>query len=181
MKRSFVLSIAISILFTAAPVNAIELGRNTKTISVGSSTWAVQALGQNQTPTNTAYTITWAVNRGTAYSFFVFRNTGSLTITSFQATVTQVQIGGSGKPPDTNFDLCRNGTWDPATNLCSGTVVNIGSSANLILSLAGLALASGSELSMRATTKPNLQNAFTTTISVSVNRANVRSGLTVNS
>lgn len=154
---------------------------NPSNISASTGSWAIQAIGQNQTPSNSAYTIIWAVNKGTAYSFFSFRNTGSFTVTSFQVSVTQSQIGGSGKPPDTTFDLCSNGIWDATTNICSGTVVTIGTSADLILTFTNLNFASGSDLSMRAKTKPNLQNAFTTTLSASVDRTKVRSGTTINS
>ena len=181
-SKSLKLSIAVLVLMaTSFPALALENGRATRNINIQTGTWAMQALGQNQSPTNTAYTITWAVNRGTAYSYFVFRNTGSFSVSGFQVSITQVQVGGSGKPPDTTFDWCSNGTWDATTNLCSGTIVFIGSSADLLLAFTGIALTSGSDLSMRATTKPNLQNAFTTTISPSVNRSNVRAGWIVNS
>lgn len=168
-------------ILSATPAFAQLRSETPSSISVNSGSWGVQALAQNQLPTNSAYTITWSVNKGTAYSYFSFRNTGTFTVTGFQVGVTQVQIGGSGKPQDTTFDLCSGGSWDPTTNTCSGTVVNIGSSANLILSLTGQSLISGAELSVRASTKPNLQNAFTTTLSVSVDRTQVRSGSVLSS
>ena len=173
--------IALSLILSTTPSIAEVRANRTSNMSVTSGLWAVQALAANQTPTNSPYTITWAVNRGTAYSFFVFRNTGSFTVNGFEVSVTQAQTGGSGRPPDTTFNLCSNGTWNATTNTCSGTVVTVGTSADLVLNFTGLNLANGSELSMRATTKPNLQYTFTTTLSVSVSRAKLRNSVLVNS
>mgnify|MGYP003340205343 CR=1 FL=1 len=146
-----------------------------------SGSWAVQALALNQAPTNSPYTITWGVSQGTAYSYFSIRNTGTFTVNGFQVAVTQVQVGGSGKPNDTTFNLCSNGIWNITTNSCSGTITLIGTSADLVLFFTNLSLENGSDLSIQATTKPNLKNAFTTTLSVSIDRSQIRTGTTINS
>ena len=181
MSKVRLILMALAMMVFTQPAIAQIGADGPSNTSVSSGSWAIQAIGQNQTPSNSAYTITWAVNKGTAYNFFSFRNTGSFIVSGFQVSVIQVQIGGSGKPPDTTFDLCSNGIWDSTTNTCSGKIVTIGTSADLVLNFTNTILGSGVELSMRATTKPNLQFAFTTTLSASVDRTKVRSGTTINS
>ena len=87
----------------------------------------------------------------------------------------------SGKPNDTTFYLCSNGIWNTSTNTCSGTSTLIGSSLDLVLAFSNLTFTAGSDLSVQATTKPNLKNAFTTTLSVSIDRNQIRGGVATNS
>lgn len=181
-KAIFALSL-ILIIQGASPSSARDVGSNVHAFNLTSGQWSIVAFGQGQVPTNSAYTITWTVNTGTAYNFFSFRNTGSYTATGFVVDVTQVQVGGSGKPNNTTFDLCQNGVWNSTTNTCSGTKVTVGTATDLssTLTFTGLSLASGADLSMRASTPPNIKNIYTTTLSVSINRSEIRSGVVVNS
>lgn len=150
-----------------------------KVISSGS--WAVVVAGQGQPSVNAPYTLSWSVTTGTAYNFFVFRNTGSLTIASFNSEISQVQSGGSGRPNDTVFELCSGGTWNPATNICSGIPTLIGRASNLTLHFTNVYLTPNSELSMRASTATNVKNSYTTTLSVAISRSQVRAAQTLNS
>ena len=163
------------------PTFAQVLSPASGTNLIASGSWGVQAFALNQAPTNSPYTITWGVSQGTAYSYFSIRNTGTFTVSGFNVSVTQVQIGGSGKPNDTTFYLCSNGTWNTSTNTCSGTSTLIGSSLDLVLAFSNLTFTAGSDLSVQATTKPNLKNAFTTTLSVSIDRTQIRGGVATNS
>ena len=165
------------------PAYAGSKAQTPRTINISTGTWAAVAYGQGLTPTNSAYTITWTVSSGKARDFFAFRNTGNYVIAGFSATVTQAQNGGNGKLPNTSFDWCQNGVWNSSTNTCSGSIVSMGiaSDVTLTLNFVNVNLAVGSEISMRATTQPNLQNSYTSTISVSVPRNQVRGGIVTNS
>ena len=180
VKRLLIFLILLS-LQGALPAVAALRSQTNKSINAISAAWSVQAVGQGLSPTNTEYTINWGVNSGTAYSFFTFRNTGQLTVTGFTSTITQTSTQSNGKVGETYFDLCQNGTWNSTTNTCSGTIVNVGKASDLTLSFTNLSLTSASELNMRARTAPNVQNRYTTTLSVSVTRSQVRSGITINS
>lgn len=183
MKRSIFTLTILLLLQNVFPSFAGGIAANSRLQDLNSAQWSVIAYGQGQTPTNSSYTITWAVNTGTAYNFFAFRNSGSLTVSGFNVDITQVPVGGSGKPNNTTFDLCQNGVWNSSTNTCSGTKVTVGTATDLVylLTFSNLNLAAGSELSMRASTPPNIKNTYTTTLSVAVDRAHVRNGIMVNS
>ena len=181
MKR---LAIALLALGMAqAPSSAGEIGRWSISKAATSGTWSVIAVGANQSPANSPYTITWVVNTGTAYNFFSFFNNGSFSVSGFAVDVTQIQLSGSGKPNNTTFELCQNGSWNPSTNTCSGTRVVVGTATDLFssISFGALNLISGSHLSMRASTPPNIKNTYTTTLSVNVPRNQIRPGMVLNS
>ena len=167
----------------AMPAHAGLRAQPPRTNSVATGSWAAVAYGQGQTPVNSAYVITWTVNQGKARDFFAFRNTGNYAVTGFSATVSQSQTSNNGKTPSTAFDWCQNGVWNSSLNTCSGTIISMGSATDvtLIMNFSNLNLAVGSELSVRATTQPNLQYTYTSTISVSVTRSQIRSGTVINS
>ena len=181
MKRAFIASAVVLLASHCTPTFANVQSPTSGTNFVSSGSWGVQAFALNQAPTNSPYTITWGVSQGTAYSYFSIRNTGTFTVNGFNVAVTQIQIGGSGKPNDTTFNLCSNGVWNTSTNTCSGASTLIGSSADLVLAFTNLTFTAGSDLSVQATTKPNLKNAFTTTLSVSIDRTQIRGGVATNS
>ena len=180
MKKFLILALVFSFQGVFPAVAALN-SQVSKSINAISATWSVQAVGQGLSPTNSEYTINWGVNSGTAYSVFTFRNTGQLTVIGFTSTITQTSTQSNGKVGETYFDLCQNGTWNSTTNTCSGTIVNVGKASDINLTFTGLSLTSGAELNMRARTAPNVQNRYTTTISVSVTRSQVRSSTTINS
>ncbi|MFM8843936.1 MAG: hypothetical protein ACKOFJ_06920, partial [Actinomycetota bacterium] len=67
MKKLTVALLSLALMVLPLPTFAKEASRKVSTHTTTSGSWAVQALGLNQTPTNTAYTITWGVSQGTAY------------------------------------------------------------------------------------------------------------------
>lgn len=181
MKRLVVTLLMLLSLQT--PSNAGQTSLWSRTVSATSGNWSVIAVGANQSPSNTPYTITWTVNTGVAYNFFTLRNTGSFPVNGFTVDVTQTQSGGSGRPNNTTFELCQNGTWNASTNTCSGTRVTVGTATDLLstISFGNLNLGSGGELSVRASTPPNVKNIYATTLSVNVSRNNIRTGIFSNS
>lgn len=181
MRKKTLLVLILLLVQTSAPAFARFDSSILRNNSATSGSWAVVATGQGQPTTNAPYTLSWSVTTGVAYNFFVFRNSGTLTIASFAADVTQVQFGGSGRPNDTVFELCSGGTWNQASNTCSGTTTLIGHASNLALYFNNINLAPGSELSMRASTATNVKNSYTTTLSVAISRSQVRLGQIFNS
>lgn len=181
MKKIIPIVLLLLFVQSTSPAFAHLDSSITRNKSATSGSWAVVATGQGQPTTNTPYTLSWLVSTGVAYNFFVFRNSGSLTIASFNADITQVQFGGSGRPNDTVFELCSGGTWNSTTNSCSGTTTLIGRASNLALHFNNVNLSPGAELSMRASTATNVKNRYTTTLSVAISRNQVRLGQVFNS
>jgi len=169
---------------TGVPTFAAIRAETPRTLSASTGGWSAVAHAQGQAPTNSAYTISWTVNSGKARDFFTIRNTGNFTMTGVNATVSQSQTSNSRRPPNTTFDWCRNGTWSSSTNTCSSSdVVLMGTASDIALSITftNLNLLPNAELSMRATTQPNLQFSYSSTISIFVSRSQVRMGSTTNS
>jgi len=164
------------------PSSAGEVTRWATAKTVTSGSWSVIAIGANQIPSNAPYAITWSVNTGTAYNFFTLRNSGGYSVSGFTVDITQTQLGGSGKPNNTTFELCQNGIWNIKTNTCSGSRVTVGTAVDLLSTIifSGLNLITGAELSMRASTPPNIKNIYTMTLSVNLPRTQIRSGVVTN-
>ena len=165
------------------PAVASSQAQAPRSVTATTGKWAAVAYGQGLIPTTGAYTILWTVNQGKARDFFAIRNMGNFAATGFAATVTQSQTGGSGKPPSTTFDWCKDGSWNIATNTCSGSIVPMGvaSDVTLIMNFTGLNLAVGSDIHIRATTQPNLQNIYSSTISVAIARSHIRNRVVTSS
>lgn len=180
--KIFLLLSALSIQIVT-PAVAGSNAQSPRSATATSGIWAAVAYGQGQTPTTGTYKILWTVAQGKARDFFSIRNIGNFAITGFSASVTQSQASNSGKLPNTAFDWCKDGVWNVAANTCSGTIISMGvaSDVTLVMSFAGLNLLLGSNINMRATTQPNLQNAYSSTISVAVARNQIRSGTVTNS
>lgn len=181
MKKASLILVILFQFGLSTPAQAAFEAISSKGYTVNSGSWSVIATGVNQTTVNAAYTLVWTVSTGTAYNFFVFRNTGSLSLNSFTVEVSQVQFGGSGKPNDTVFELCRSGIWNPATNTCSGTIQIFGRASDIHITPISLTFSSGSEMSMRASTATNVKNSYTTTLNLVVNRSQVRANTVSNS
>jgi hypothetical protein len=181
MKRLLIVILVLT--FSQTPSHAGGIGRWSQSSTATTGSWSVIAVGLNQAPVNAPYTITWTVNTGTAYNFFALRNNGIFTVNGLTMDINQVQLGGSGRPNNTTFDLCQNGVWNTSANTCSGTRIPVGTAVDLNSSItfSPLSLVSGGELSMRASTPPNIKNIYTTTLSVNVNRNQIRPGISTNS
>lgn len=172
------------ILFTSMGIltaNAGERTQITRTQSISSVSWSVQAVGEGLTPTNQPLTLSWSVSQGTAYRFFTFTNSGKSIVNSFSVSISQSASSGNGNINDVTFEGCTNGVWSSATNSCSGTIAPVFYASNLSYSFTNISLSPGASISMRATTKPNNRNNFITVLSTSVSRLGIRQGIVVNS
>jgi hypothetical protein len=167
--------------FPALPAGALEIGRVERTHAVGSAAWAVVAHGRTQPATPAPYILLWTVTGGTAYDYLYLRNTGSIILQSFRVAVTQVRLTGNANSQEIFFERCVAGSWNPSTNLCSGSVTLIGRASDGQLSLTNLNLAVGSSVEVRARTLPNNQSTFETTLATQVRRSDFRIAETRNS
>jgi hypothetical protein len=181
MKRLFTSILLLILFLNPQMVTAAERSQATRTMTSNSASWAVAAVGDGQLPTYQPLTLTWNVLAGTAYQFFSFNNLGSTTVNSFLVTISQTASTKNGNTGDVFFERCLNGTWNTATNACSGTVILVGKATDLSFSFANAALSSNNGISMRARTPPNSKNAYVTSISTSVSRLDIRSATVTHS
>ena len=186
MSRRFILLLAIftfliPIPFSSSAANALQTGRAERIHTMSSATWAVVAHGRTQPVTPNPYILVWTVTSGTAYDYFFLRNTGTIMVQSFRVAIAQVRLTGNGNSQEIFFERCIGGSWNPATNLCSGTASLIGRASDGQLLLSSLNLVPGSFVDFRARTLPNNQSTFETTLSTQVKRSDLRSAETSNS
>lgn len=146
--------------------DAATLGRVTATTSFSSTTFKLHAT----TTSNGVITgLPLVLSNSNSRQFFYLRNTGGLQIESFTLIVT-----GSANNSAFTFKRCDNGAYFTGTNACS-----IGSATAFTLSsdVASFSIPAGSNIHIQIIPNKNT----TPTISVSVARSQVRSGLTTNS
>lgn len=182
-RRRRVIVIALvtiaSLFIIASSVGATTSSRMHSTLRVTTAEWRVVATPQNATPVNQALILTWSVSRGSAYQFFDIVNSGSIDVTSQTFHVSNVlDTGGNAKAPTVTFEACLNGTW-VAVNSCSGTAVALGSTTTEIFTTVNIPLPVAGRLHLQATTTPNGTNSYTTTVNISIDRSQVRPGITV--
>ena len=167
-------SLLISFSSNCVGAAALTTSRSEQGQAISSGSWAVVAQGRNQPITLSPYVLNWTVSGGTAFDYFHVRNVGSLMLHSVRVVVTQVRLTGNANSQEIFFELCLGGGWDVSTNLCSGTILEIGRSSNLSFNLSQLNLGAGSSLEVRARTRPNNQSTFETTLTTQVTRADSR-------
>lgn len=154
--------------------HAISIARSNHQVVATSTSWAVITVGRNQTPSTSPYILLWGVSTGTAYDYFSFRNIGSATLNSFRVIITQIRLTGNSPANEIFFERCLGGIWDPATSLCSGTVVIVGKASDGTLLFSSITLLASTSIEMRARTVPNNQSTFETSISSEVSRSDAR-------
>lgn len=162
------------------PVMANEVARFSSNQALSTISWALVPAAPGQSATNTSHTLSWSVNNGFAYSYFVLRNTGNTVISSYEMQVNQTRVGGNGVVNQIDFEQCLGGSWDAASNACSGSVLLLGSAANGSFQFLSNPLGVGAETSIRAKTNINGRNNFVTQISGVVSRNSVRPGQLLN-
>lgn len=146
-----------------------------------SASWAVIAQGRNQPTTRAPYILVWSVASGTAYNYFELRNVGTISIHSITVVITRVRISGNTKANEIYFERCVGGSWSPATNTCSGSVVEVGRASQGQFLLTGLDLPITAFVDMRARTLPNSQSVYETTLDTHISRDDARSAEVRNS
>lgn len=179
LARPFMLLLIAVILIGALPANfvsaeAATTARIERAQTASGASWAVVAQGRNQPVTRTPYVLVWTVTGGTAYDYFQLLNIGSISIQSFRVAITQVRLTGSGRSQEIFFERCVGGLWDPATNLCSGSITLIGRTSDALLTFTNLNLSVDSFIDIRARTLPNNQSTFETSLSTQVSRSDIR-------
>ena len=186
LMKSFILLLIQLGLVGILPANIVSADaaistRIERIQTLSTASWAIVAQGRNQPLTRTPYILAWTVTTGTAYDYFRLLNIGSISIQSFRVAITQVRLTGNGRSQEIFFERCIGGVWNPATNLCSGSISLIGRTSDAVLALTSLNLASDSFIDIRARTVPNNQSTFETTLSTQVSRSDIRLGEVRNS
>lgn len=150
------------------------VGRAERQLSITSAKWSVNAVGLNQSVSNVPYLILWSVSGGSAFDFFTLRNTGSISVNSFLLTIEQQRLSGSQSANPVTFEACLGATWNTATSTCPGILTLIGQASDKSLVIGNLSLQSGEEISVRARIQASGRNAFSTTLSTSITRNDIR-------
>jgi hypothetical protein len=162
-------------LIQPAVADALYMSSARAVVATTTLTWAVAPLPQGALNGAGAHTIVWSVTSGTANDYFDLVNVGTADIAGYLLTATNVPNGTGGQvAPIVTFETCDNGTWNAVTSLCSGLPRTIGTSSTSGLTLNMPALAAGSRVSVRASTKPGGRKSTLTVIELSVSRSQVR-------
>lgn len=164
-------------IVSAAPAWASEDARTAKTQAVGSASWgAAGATASGSPATGTPFVLSWnLVTLLPSSQYFRVVNTGSLDLTG--ETYTSVASGG----PTVALTACVGATWNAVAGTCGGTQVSLGQTGGGATA-ATTAISSGASLSVRAQTTGVLSlGTFTTSVTVTTTRSQVRSGTTTNS
>lgn len=132
------------------------------------------------TSTNTPWSYVWTQSTGAQYTYADIVNVGSLATTGNAITVsTQDATSSRQDAPDLLFSSC-SGTWNHTTNTCSGSVTSLGNTTNGTVGT-NLTLAVGQRLTLQIRAQKTKKALWTSTISVSVSRSQVRTATTTNS
>jgi hypothetical protein len=153
-------------------------------LAATSGSWGAGAAAVgSRTPDTTGYVINWNLTGSVVYNYFQIVNTGSLDLTAeTYAAVNSKPTSNGNAPPTIGIDACVGATWNSTAGTCAGTIVRI-AATNQSATAATIAIPAGSVLSVRALpiTLPNFPQPYTTTISVTVTRAQARAAAVANS
>jgi hypothetical protein len=180
VKRFILIFLTFAVVSISAST-ADEIARVARTVTTSTSSWAVVAVEQNQSPTFAPIILTWSVSGGFAYDYFTFRNIGGVIANNFAVAIAQRRVSGNAPANEIVFERCVGGTWNITSNVCSGSVSQVGSATNSSIHFSSIALAPGNELAMRARTTINNRNQFEITLSVQLSRSDVRAKQVVHS
>jgi hypothetical protein len=172
---------SLSLLGSVNTVSAITHANWQHQSSASVTRWAASAVPVGAPASTGPLVMTWTVSGGTARQFFDIVNTGAIEIIGQSFLVTNVyEKSGNAKPPTVTFEACVNGTWQPSSNTCTGSIVLMGSTTTEFFSSLATPLAIGARLSARATTSPGGSSSYTTTFNVLVSRSQVRAATVTN-
>lgn len=155
------------------------------TVDVG--TWAAVARSVNSSTTSgaTPITFTWTGStRGTTlYRYIELANVGTFSLSGTSVSVPiGTWAGSTGQTIGTvTFKTC-SGTWNTATNGCSGTTTVIATITNPLTTAGNFStsstLVSGTPLPIQVSVVANKSGTYTITPRVSITRSRVRAGQT---
>jgi hypothetical protein len=171
------------LLLGAGPAAAATTAQQVAAAQAGSGSWGAEAAALGSTPTpGNPYVINWNLTGTLVYNYFQIANTGTLDLTAQTYSAVNSKPTNGNAPPTIALDACVGATWNTLTGTCAGSVVRI-TATNQSSTAATITIPAGSALSMRALpiTLPNFPQPYTTTVAVSVTRAQARPAATTNS
>lgn len=150
------------------------------TETVTSARWGTVFVLQGQSATSGPLLIDWTNVKKNPYQFIDLVNTSSVPLVGETISTSTIRNGsGNQSLPTITFALCRGGTFDAVTGVCSATTVDLGAGTSGSLSLTE-PLAVNGRLSLRASTSAGTGSPFTTTFSTAVARSQVPVAKVVN-
>lgn len=178
MGTLLVLLLALELLQASPAQGALSLRTRASSV-VRSASWSLIALPQGAAITTGPLVINWFSIKGVPYAYVDLVSTGSIPVAGGSFTVSSVGNNGGKKNPTITIEACIGATWVSASNSCPGTTLSFGSTVAGTLS-SSFSLASGTRLSLRVTSSGNPGQDYTTTISTSVSRSQVRAASVTN-
>lgn len=173
-------AIALGVVGISTPAWAGAKGQATSgSQSVTSASWgAVGTTTNGPGTTGSPFTLTW--NGIATTQYFQINNTGSLDLSgeTYTATNSALNVTG-GTAPTVTLVGCVGAVWNSTNNKCTGTQVTLETTAAGSTTTT-TAITTASSLSVRASTTP-APTGWTTAVTVSTVRAEVRAATTTNS
>jgi hypothetical protein len=151
-------------------------------VTTTSASWGAAAAANGGSPTGSDYLINWNLTGSLAYHYFQVVNTGTLGLVAETYAAVNSKPTNGNAPPTIAIDACVGATWNATLGTCGGTVVRI-TATNQSSTAASISIPAGTSLSVRALpiTLPNFPQPYTTSITLSVTRAQARAATTSNS
>ena len=175
---SFVLSAALA---SDGYVHAQASARLQKSVTASVSAWGAVIAVPSATPTSSPFVIAWAPTQGLQIVYVDVVNTGFVSLTGQDYVIdTKDPNSARNNVPQITFTACSAGSWNTATDVCSGTSSVIGTQSNGTLS-SNFSLASAARLSLRLSVTKVNKVAWTTTLNMNINRSQIRTATTTNS
>jgi hypothetical protein len=177
-RAAVVATAATALIVVGAPAWAGINATVTRTAeSVTSASWGAAGAATAGTPTSgQAYVITWSgLLLGTSSQYFQVVNTGTLDLTGETYAATD-----SGGTATVTLTACVGATWSASTGKCGGTQVALDTSGGSSTT-ASTPIPTGSTLSVRAQASGIALGTFTTSVSVTTTRSQVRAATTTTS
>ena len=112
---------------------AFAIGRSSAsaTQTVTSAKWGSVFVLQGATATGGPLVIDWTAVKKNPHQFVDLVNTSSVALSGQTISISTTRNAVGNQPiPTISFSLCRGGTWDAALGTCSGTAVDLGSTAS---------------------------------------------------
>ena len=168
--------------FSAQPVSAKLTSRSEKAYLIATTSWGAVITTQGTSPKSAVpYTTAWSPLPGTQIVYLDAVNYGTLDLTGQTFAITTVDPNSSRQnSPKITFDACVGAPWDANTNTCAGTITAVGTSSNQTVT-SNIFIPQSGRLSMRLTVTKTTKVAWSTTLNITVSRAQVRAGTTQNS
>ena len=148
--------------------------------TITTTTWGNALADVGATSTKVPYLYTWVQSTGLQYTYVDLVNVGNLATTGNSiAVTTQDATSPRQDAPHLTFSACANGTWNQTTNICSGTSTTLGVVTNGTLNT-NFALSTGQRVTLQILAQKTKKALWTSTMSITVNRNQIRLPTTTN-